>query len=263
LDSVVDGQLNWQDLFRPFSKLFTGITLGGLARWFDNNTFYRKPVLVDRVRSSRAGLDQYFRSDLLPTRTARRAILPAPFTFAVMSQNSTHTSIADLVDDIAHALGDTVNALGRLGYTQFQFNDPCLNSGRSRAEVEMARLGLETCRKGNPERVDLHVYFGDIGSIVELLLDFPVDCLGLDFYANSLDSVADYSFEKRLACGCVDGRNSLIESSEDITKFIKRVRDAIEPKDISICPNCDLDFLPSPIAEKKMYVLGETKRRLT
>ncbi len=54
LDYVVDGQLNWQDLFRPFSNLFTGITLGSLTRWFDNNAFYRKPIIVDKIMPSKA-----------------------------------------------------------------------------------------------------------------------------------------------------------------------------------------------------------------
>lgn len=262
LDFLVDGQLNWQDLFRPFSKLFTGITLGGLTRWFDNNTFYRKPLIVERVRFSNAGVEQYFRSDLLPASVPKRAILPGPFTFAVMSQNSPQTSLADLVDDIAHALKDTVDVLHKSGYTHFQFNEPCLAVGRTRGELEIAKHGFEICAKANGASTDLHLYFGDVGPIVHLLLDFPVDCLGLDFYASSVDSIADYSFQKQLGCGCIDGRNSLVESPNDLIGFITKVRDDIEPEGISICPNCDLEFLPSVIAEKKVRVLTETKRRL-
>lgn len=262
LDLLVDGQLNWQDLFRPFSELFTGITLGGLTRWFDNNTFYRKPVIGGKVRFSNAEVEQYFRSDLLPASVPKAAILPGPFTFAVMSQNSAYASLSDLVDDIAHALKDTVGALQKFGYTRFQFNEPCLNGGTLRGDVETAKQGFQTCAKGSVARTDLHAYFGDVSPVFHLLLDFPVDGLGLDFYANSLDSIAEYSFQKRLGCGCVDGRNSMIESSDDLIKFISKVRDKLEPKDLSICPNCDLEFLPSLIAEKKVHVLSETKRRL-
>ena len=127
LDLVVDGQLNWQDLFRPFSKLLTGIELGGLSRWFDNNTFYRKPVVTEKVRLASSSLGAYFRGDLLPSTVRKKAILPGPYTFAAMSQNTAYASFADLVDDLAHALSNCLRELVKAGYEYFQFNEPCLS----------------------------------------------------------------------------------------------------------------------------------------
>ncbi|MEM4238829.1 MAG: hypothetical protein QXP49_03890 [Nitrososphaerota archaeon] len=37
---VVEGQLLWHDIFRPFSELLSGVKIGPLTRWFDNNLFY-------------------------------------------------------------------------------------------------------------------------------------------------------------------------------------------------------------------------------
>jgi len=263
LDYVVDGQLNWQDLFRPFSNLFTGITLGSLTRWFDNNAFYRKPIIVDKIIPSKTNLQQYFRSSLLPVSARKKAILPGPFTLAAMSQNVAYGSFADLVDDIAHALKEIATELRKAGYGYVQFDEPSLcENGRTKNELQMAQHAFEVCAKGMGIKTRLQTYFGDAGPVIDHLLNYPVDCVGVDFYATSMDALREYSFSKELGCGCIDGRNSLLESPEDLTGFVKRVRNDLEPKSLSIGPNSDLQFLPYPVAEKKVRMLAEAKRKL-
>jgi len=263
LDACVDGQLNWQDLFRPFSKLFSGIQPGALTRWFDNNTFYRKPVVVEKVTFRGSGMDEFFRYRLLPSKARKKAILPGPFTFAALAENSAYPSLADLADDLAHALRETVASLKKVGYTHFQFNEPALTAnGATKRHLEVAKHAFEVCAKDVVEQSTLHSYFGDAGPMIDELLDYPVTCIGLDFYATSLNSLAQHDFNKELGCGCVDGRNSLLETATDLSKFVAEVRERLDPKSIRLCPNCDLDFLPETVAEKKVSLLGETKRKL-
>ncbi len=263
LDSIVDGQLNWQDLFRPFSELFSGIKLGGLTRWFDNNTFYRKPVIVDKIKFTGKSIERYFHKDLLPASARKKAILPGPFTFTSMSQNSGYPSFEDLVDDVAHGLRDLAVSLRRHGYEDFQFNEPALCVGRkSERELEIAKHGIEVCAKGAGGRSILQTYFGDASAIIDDLLGFPVDCVGLDFYATSPDSLNEHDFNKELVCGCIDGRNSLLESPQDLQKFVAKIKEDLEPRELSVSPNCDLEFLPRPVAENKVRLLAETKALL-
>ncbi len=263
MDALVDGQLNWQDIFRPFSDVFTGIQLGGLTRWFDNNTFYRKPIIVEKVTLSGADVGQFFRHDLLPGLARKKAILPGPFTFAVLAQNSAYPSLADLVDDLAHALKQTVAELERVGYSYFQFNEPALcTDGRSKDDLEVAKHAFEVCAKGTGGKTMLHTYFGDAGSVIDQLLDYPIDGIGLDFYATSIESLTQNDFNKDLGCGCIDGRNSLLENAQDLSKFVAKVEEDLEPKSIVLCPNCDLEFLPQNVAEKKVHLLAETKAKL-
>jgi 5-methyltetrahydropteroyltriglutamate--homocysteine methyltransferase len=258
LTYFVDGQLNWQDLFRPFSTLFNGVKYGGLIRWFDNNTFYRKPIIVGKVALAHTDVEEHFRSNLLPDTAAKKAILPGPFTFAVMSQNNTHESFADLVDDIAHALKELVRLLSRVGYRFFQFDEPSLcTRSTTEDELRVAGQALETCAKCTDAKTSVQTYFGDAAPIVGRLLDYPVDCIGLDFYSTSLEILQGYSFGKEIACGCIDGRNSLLESPEDSLRFLEKVREHLEPRDLSVCPNCELAFLPHSIAEKKVRLLSE------
>jgi 5-methyltetrahydropteroyltriglutamate--homocysteine methyltransferase len=261
LDVLVDGQLNWQDLFRPFNQLLTGIDFGTLTRWFDNNTFYRKPIIVEKVSVKSDGLQQYYRSDLLPKVSHKKAILPGPFTFAHLSENRAYSSFSDLVNDLAQALKEIVVALQKRGYEYLQFNEPSICApNRTQPELEIAKHAYDTCAHGIGGKSIIQTYFGDAGQVIETLLDCSVDAIGVDFYATSIDSLKEYDFDKILGCGCVDGRNSLLESPKELMTFVSRARESLEPADIHLTPNCDLDFLPEAVAEKKVRLLGETKK---
>ena len=48
---VIDGMLRWHDLLRPLAEKLDGVEVDGLSRWFDNNLFYKKPVIVGEVKS--------------------------------------------------------------------------------------------------------------------------------------------------------------------------------------------------------------------
>jgi len=260
LDMLVDGQLSWQDLFRPFSKLFNGIEGGTLTRWFDNNTFYRVPVVHDKVRRSEAAVAKYYRHDLMPTSGKRKAIMPGPYTFAKLSENTAYASFADLVDDLAHSLADISRELIENGYKFLQFNEPSLCAATAE-ELEIAKRGYEVLAK-NSAKIMVQTYFDSVSRIIDKLLEFPVDCIGVDLYANDISIISKYSFSRELSCGCVDGRNSLIEPANQIVELMTKVRNAIEPHQLYIGPNCDLEFLPYPVAEKKVHLLGDVRRLL-
>jgi len=260
LDSTVDGQLNWQDLFRPFSEIFSGIQAATLTRWFDNNTFYRKPTINEKVAFTGNALRQYFRADLLPKGRRKKAILPGPLTLALLAENRAYQSVADLVDDIAKSIKATVKTLEGLGYDQFQFNEPSISSpDRTKSELEWAKAAYGTCAQGKGL---LQTYFGDVSHVIGTLLDFPVEAIGVDFYSTPVETLEGYEFNKTLGCGCIDGRNSLLESPEQLKAIILNARDHLEPRGIYLTPNCDLEFLPQSIAEKKVHLLSETRRLL-
>jgi len=258
-DILVDGQLNWQDLFRPFADLFAGIEAGTLTRWFDNNTFYRSPIVTDRMKRTDVAVTRYCRADLMPT-VRRKAIMPGPYTFAKLSENNAYPSFADLVDDLSHLLASVSRELTDLGYEILQFNEPSLCTARVE-ELEIAKRGFEIIAKSNATIV-LQTYFGSISRIIDNLVDFPVDCIGVDVYANDIDILDDCSFGKDMSCGCVDGRNSLIEPASRIVELVTRVSDAIEPHHVYVGPNCDLEFLPYSVAERKVQLIGDVRRKL-
>jgi len=261
LDVIVDGQLNWQDQFRPFTQLFAGVEAGGLTRWFDNNTFFRKPIIRSKVNFAGDGLDQFFRSSLLPLSVPKKAILPGAYTFAVLSQNDAYSSRGELIDALAHCFREVAAKLVNLGYSHIQFNEPALcTQGASGGDIELTQRAYETITKGLGATTTLATYFGDAGNLFPRILDFPIDCISVDLYSTSLESIGEYDFDHGLGCGCLDGRNSLLEEPKELSRVASLIRDRLEPKFMIIQPNCDLDFLPRPIAEKKVRILGQARK---
>jgi 5-methyltetrahydropteroyltriglutamate--homocysteine methyltransferase len=181
-------------------------------------------------------------------------------TFALASENRAYGSLSDLVDDIAKSLRTTVKALQEAGYEQFQFNEPSITEpNRNKSELESAEHAYETCAQGKGL---LHTYFGDASPVIDALLDFPVEGIGIDFYSTSIKALREHAFNKTLGCGCIDGRNSLLESPDQLKGIVLNAQEQLQPRDVYLTPNCDLDFLPPPVAEKKVQVLSETRRLL-
>ena len=56
VDYYTDPLFNWQDIFRPLVASIDGISLGPLTRYFETNTFYRKPI-VNEVGNVKNSLD--------------------------------------------------------------------------------------------------------------------------------------------------------------------------------------------------------------
>ena len=45
IDVPNHGCVRWDDLFAPFVRVWRNVSREGLERWFDNNTYFRIPVV--------------------------------------------------------------------------------------------------------------------------------------------------------------------------------------------------------------------------
>ncbi|MFQ5837799.1 MAG: hypothetical protein ACE5HJ_03345 [Thermoplasmata archaeon] len=251
-----DGLLNWQDIFRPLVEAWDGLSLGGLRRWFDNNTFFRQPVVSSSLEP-RPIPDEYLQVGLLPGDRPWKAVLPGPYTFTDMAENRYYQGPREALLSLAECLADVSKGLESKGFHQVQFNEPSLVvNPPQEALLEDVKEAYEIIRRSVDMQISLHTFFGSARPLLPHLLDFPVDILGLDLYEEGLDGLGQYDFVKVLACGCVDSRNSLLERPEEISKIATQALEALNPKDIILCPNADLEFLPRGVAEDKVRALG-------
>lgn len=87
LDYFFSGLLEWPDLFRPLVEASSGLAAGPLMRWFDNNTFFRAPVLDGSVRLDGERFAGSASLDGVPE--PRVGVLPGPYSFARATVSST------------------------------------------------------------------------------------------------------------------------------------------------------------------------------
>jgi 5-methyltetrahydropteroyltriglutamate--homocysteine methyltransferase len=270
LSYVMDGMLKWQDLLRPFTESLEGLNVGSLARWFNNNTFYRKPVVLGAIRRAKNIAAEITYMELLPKSIPWKAVLPAPYTFAKLSENKFYKSEGELMFAYAEILKEEIESLAEKGFKYIQLSDPALVSNPfekpiSKDTLAQVQEALKTALKGVKARTCLQAFFGDFSQILPEALEFPVNDLGIDLYETSLEKLKGYDFNKGVALGVVDARSSLVEDENELVQVAREIIEAIFPsktRDVFICPNCDLEFLPWERAEEKLRIISSVAKRL-
>ncbi len=270
---VSDGQLMWQDFLRPFSENLIGLEGGAdLFRWFDTNTFFRKPFVKKRVKLPK---DRSFVQDyevaaaisLAKEGGAKKKLsILGPFTLASLVADEYYgAKREELVEDFARVIKKFLKNLASLGYESVQMNEPSLvyrygiSALTNKKELKSFLSAFEDNLDSPPLPITLHTYFGDCSTILEKLLELDgVSEVGIDFTQTSLDSIEKIEFgDKGLACGCVDGRNSLIETPEWIADYCLDATKSLQPSGLTILPSSELKFLPRAVADEKIRAIGK------
>ncbi|MDG6907582.1 MAG: hypothetical protein JRN20_17550, partial [Nitrososphaerota archaeon] len=132
---ISDGQLRWQDFIRPFSESISGLKSGAdLSRWYDTNSFYRKPSVAKRIippKDSSFLLNYASKSalDLVDSKDKVRKLrisIPGPYTLASLVSNEFYSTKTELVEEFAKMLKKVILGLPKLGYSSVQINEPSL-----------------------------------------------------------------------------------------------------------------------------------------
>ena len=247
-----------------------------LSRWFDTNTFYKKPTVVGKlgfVDSASFIARKYSeRAALKDSRVAKRkkVSIPGPFTLASLVSDSFYRSRKELIHEFAKLLRTVLISLSRLGYSCVQLNEPSLVyeygvsalANKSDFEEYLEAFSRNFSRCGI--EIYLHTYFGDCSKILKDLVGLTgVSTVGIDFTQTSLSALDSVSLkDKALGCGCVDGRNSLIETPEWISDFCESATKQLRPSGLVIFPSCDLKYLPRVYADEKVKAIGRAARIL-
>jgi 5-methyltetrahydropteroyltriglutamate--homocysteine methyltransferase len=261
---VSDGLLGFQDLFRPFAEKVQGCSVGPITRWFDNNTFYRQPLVQGALKRTGPILEGYLEKPKLPAGHQWKAILPGPYTWARSVEDTHYRSPEKLLTAFAReCLAPEVPWLVKQGYSWIQFNEPWLVKDRPKPEeweaLQKALLGV---LDGVKVTSSVATYFGDASPVLPELFDLPVDYVGVDFTSTPFQAFQDFEPSRGLQAGLVDGRMSIVEKPQDLVQRGKELLDATGLPAIALAPSCDLEFLPRTIADEKVLALGEAARAL-
>lgn len=265
LTYITDGMLGWQDLLRPFTENLRGVKAGSLARWFDSNMFYRKPVISTTMLRKKNIIEDMTYLKLLPRASLWKAVLPGPYTFTELSQIPRCIDKTESMIEYAKILREEILSLARIGFRYVQLSEPSLvykptEKSASKDESSIMKEALRVAVEGIPIKSCLQTYFGDFSQILPEALDFPVDHLGIDLYETNTERLKEYSFDKGIALGIVDSRTSIIERKYELARAAREIMNSIlstTQREVFICPNCDLEFLPWDIARKKIDVVAD------
>ena len=265
LTHVNDGLLKWQDLLRPFTLGLGGVELGPMARWFNNNTFYKVPIVKGPITYKGSVTEKLGYRRLLPKGATLKAVLPAPYTFAALADDRHYGDKAKLQTAYAEALNKEAKHLEKQGYGYIQLSDPALvyvTTKPSKKELKAYGKVLEAATAGLKAKTCLQTFFGDAADILPEALAYPVSDLGFDLYETAPETLKGLKLKGGASLGIVDARNSTIEDAAEITAAAKQILKTLKPKDIYVSTNCDTDFLTWEKAEQKIAVLTRVAENL-
>ncbi|MCD6125973.1 MAG: hypothetical protein J7J19_03075 [Thaumarchaeota archaeon] len=252
---VIDGMLRWHDLLRPLAEKLDGVEIDGLSRWFDNNLFYKKPVIMDEVKRTDEILKEYiYPSDVPDGRF--KLILPDPFTFTSLSELR-RRRFDDVLFEVSKAMNEEIKEIEmKIKLGQVQLSAPSLVWRKlDEDSLEMATDAIDECFKGVSAETMIHLPFGDALNSFPQILDTRVNVIGFDMTSTKLRELREYRIDRGVGLGFVDGRNSLIEDVNFVRRKIEAYLESNEPKVIYITPSCDLEHLPRNVADEKVKLL--------
>lgn len=260
LDLLTDGQIRWEDLVTPLARRIDGFEINGLSRWFNNNVYYRRPILHKApVRKGPLVVEEYrFASGA--SKKPVKAVLPGPYSFAVLSEDRFYKSQRPLVLKLAEILNEEAKALAKAGAPIVQFDEPALTFGKPNIALVVEALGIAT--KGVGAKTAVYTYFGALNGSFQPLMKAKVDIVGVDVVSDpaSLAALKRTKVTKALAIGCLDARNTKLESVKELHAIFDVVTHLVPPEDLYVNPNCGLEFLPHTQALAKLKRLGEAAR---
>ena len=261
LDLITDGQIRWEDEQTYVARRLGGVSINGLIRFFDNNTYFREPVINGPLAWTEpiTVADFRFASQYSPRPV--KAVLPGPYTLARLSRDEHYHSLERCVMAYAEALNREGLALQEAGAAFIQLNEPAIL--RHKLDFLVFRRAIERTLEGvNAERA-LYLYFGDVDGLYPQVLDLPVDVLGLDFVAGArnFEVLRTAPFTRTLGLGLVDARNTRMESVEQIVEGLRRVQPLVPLDRVHLSPSCGLEFLPREVAEAKLMRMVEGAHR--
>jgi 5-methyltetrahydropteroyltriglutamate--homocysteine methyltransferase len=266
VDLATDGQVRWDDPLTRVAEGLEGFAVSGLLRFFDNNTYFRQPVIKGPVRREEPIILDEFRFAAEASSVPVKAVLCGPYTLAALSKDEHYGDRTKVLADLARALNEEARDLAAAGASAIQFDEPALAAvpGQPPGDLEAFRNVAAGLVEGVNATTTLATYFGDVAAHGASFFEVPFDGFGLDFVAGAANfDLADrFPTDTVLQAGIADARNTRLESVDALGDTIDRLARHVEPERLWISPSCGLEFLPREAAKRKLERLAEVKERV-
>jgi 5-methyltetrahydropteroyltriglutamate--homocysteine methyltransferase len=261
VDVITDGQVRWDDDQTYIMRNLANVEIGSLQRYLDTNTYYREAEINGAVSWREPILVRDYLFAVENSSRPVKAVITGPYTLATLSQDRYYGGRDKLAMALAEELRNEVQALANSGVTMVQVNDPVIVFNKD--DVGVFTRALTRMIEGINAEIGLYTWFGSAAGILPALLDLPVDIIGLDFVSgrDNWDALKSARFDKKLGAGIVDGRNTRIESLEQIEESMRRISESVSPDRVYVNPSCGLEYLPRETAFEKLKRMVEGARR--
>ena len=178
-----------------------------------------------------------------------------------LSEDRYYKNERPFLRSIAEILNEEARALAQAGAMLIQFDEPALGFGKPPIKQVVEAINIAT--QGVKAKTALVTYFGSLNGTLAALQACRVNILGVDVVsdAKALAALKRQKWTKELMLGCLDARNTKLETVEQLHRIFGAVKKLVPSDRLYVSPNCGLEFLPYQQAREKLNRLVEAVRR--
>lgn len=261
VDVINDGQIRWDDLLAPFARAWRNTERGPLERFYDNNTYFRQPVISGPIETDGQTLVADYRKAKAIAKRELKAAIAGPLTFATLTAEDKHyKNLEARTLAVADALAAELRGLAAAGATLVDVEEPALSAHPEL--VDLARAAFERLAKAGVS-LALYPYFFSADRIIEKLAAFPVQQIGLDVRSRerSPGVIERLQVVKQVVVlGVVDARNTRVESAREIGELVVAALKKVGADRLWLSTTTGTEYLPHDVAVKKLNALTDAAR---
>tara|TARA_B110000014_G_C20108412_1_gene583337 strand:+ start:197 stop:1135 length:939 start_codon:yes stop_codon:yes gene_type:complete len=257
---ITDPLIDWDDNIRPFTDNLKGIEKGPLTRYYENNTFYRQPIITNKITTSGKILKNSICFDLFSNKSKSKVDILDPFTFYDLSANEFYKSEEEAINAFADIIKKELNSIKK-DIELIQFNAPSLARVKEKEQLDIIRKAMVKIVKGLDVTTCLNLWGSDVSDTLDAFQDFPVDIIGIDFTTSKIDRFDQIDINKGLACGLIDAKNTKMEKTSEIIRELKNIKELFKPTSLAVIPSWDFEFIPETFACKKLDIMKQIKEK--
>jgi len=216
LDRITEGQGRWDDMLAHPLAVHDAVETRGIVRYYDNNNFYREPVVTgDLTPTGDVGAELDAAAEL--TDDGLQAVLPGPYTLADLATDEHYGD--EFLEAVAEFLAGEVDTFPD-HETLFLLEPSLVESPPTEGVDERASAAVDTVAAATDAEVVVQPVYGALEEkIYAHLMDADVDALGFDLVSDHEQNVynaQEYGTTDAVSLGVVDGQNTLVESAETV-----------------------------------------------
>ncbi|WP_335998661.1 5-methyltetrahydropteroyltriglutamate--homocysteine methyltransferase [Halorientalis halophila] len=261
LDRIVEGQGRWDDMIAHPLAVADAVETRGIVRYYDNNNFYREPVVTDDLEAT-GDVAAELESAGEQVEEGLQAVLPGPYSLADLATDEHYGDDAEFLEAVADFLAAEIAEFPDVE-TLFLLEPSLVENAPDDGEDARASEAIDAVADAADAEVVAHTYWGALEEKVYAhLMDADVDAIGFDFVADheaNLYNISEYGTKSDVALGLVDGQNTRVEDPGTIAERIDWVDENTPGSDfetVYATINTETFYLPVNRFEEKLDALA-------
>jgi 5-methyltetrahydropteroyltriglutamate--homocysteine methyltransferase len=265
LDRVVEGQLRWDDMLTHPLAVHDVVETHGIVRYYDNNNFYREPVVTGDLDADGDVADE-LSTAAETVDDGLQAVLPGPYSLFDLATDDYYGDDAAFLDALGEFLASEAAAFPDVE-TLFLLEPSLVVNPPGDGLDARASEAIDRVASATDAEVVVHTYWDSFEEKVYAhLLDADIEAVGFDLLTDreqTVYNVNEYGAPDEVALGIADGQNTEVETPDVLRDRVEWFDDQTPAGDferVYATVNTELFYLPVNKAREKLESLATIER---